>query len=135
MPQRCNTGVAPPCLAGCPKGLADLVQRALQWRPSDRIGIAAAKAHSFLQPPGTVLTVRLARVQGKNGFGTIAEANLDPDLPRYLQTCPSWNSLAKERLETGATMSKCVKADEAALGLKQRSQASWMKKTPRRAVP
>ena len=50
--------------------------------------------------------------------GTIAEADLDPDLLRYLQTCPSWNSRAEMRLETGATMSKCVAADEAARGLK-----------------
>ena len=81
--------------------------------------IAEAKTHIFLQPPGQVpLQVRLATQPGKNGVGTIAEADLDPDLLRYLQTCPSWNSLAEKRLETGATMSKGVKADEAALGLK-----------------
>ena len=112
----------PPCLAGCPKGLADLVQRVLQWRPSDRIGIAAAKAHSFLQPPGAVLTVRLDRVQGKNGIGTIAEANLDPDLLRYLQTCPSWNSLAQQCLESKGPKrripSKCVRKEDSETGLK-----------------
>ena len=81
--------------------------------------IAEAKTHIFLQPPGQVpLHVRLATQPGKNGVGTIAEADLDPDLLRYLQTCPSWNSLAEKRLETGATMSKCVTAEEAALGLK-----------------
>ena len=64
------------------------------------------------------LHVRLATQPGKNGVGTIAEADLDPDLLGYLQTCPSWNSLAEKRLETGATMSKCVAADETALGLK-----------------
>ena len=35
-----------------------------------------------------------------------------------MQTCPSWNSLAEKRLKNGATMSKCVRGDEAALGLK-----------------
>ena len=81
--------------------------------------IARAQTHSFLQPPGQApLRVRLAAQPGKHGVGTIAEANLDPDLLRYLQTCPSWNSLAEKRLETGATMSKCVAADEAARGLK-----------------
>ena len=61
---------------------------------------------------------RLATQPGKNGVGTIAEADLDPDLLRYLQTCPSWNSLAEKHLETGATMSNCIRAAEAALGLK-----------------
>ena len=109
----------PPCLEGCPEGLVQLVQKCLVWHPSARMTIAQAKTHSFLQPPGQVpLQVRLATQPGKNGVGTIAEADLDPDLLRYLQTCPSWNSLAEKRLETGATMSKGVKADEAALGLK-----------------
>ena len=81
--------------------------------------IAEAKALSFLQPPGQVqLHVRLATQPGKNCVGTIAEADLDPDLLRYLQTCPGWNSLADKRLETGSTMSKCVQAAEAALGFK-----------------
>ena len=79
--------------------------------------IAEPKTRSFLQPPGQVpLHVRLATQPGKNCVGTIAEAFLDPYLLRYLQTCPSWNSLATERLKTGATMSKCVNAEEAALG-------------------
>ena len=52
--------------------------------------IAEANTHSFLQPPGQVpLQVRLATQLGKNGVGTIAEADLDPYLLRYLQTCPS----------------------------------------------
>ena len=77
--------------------------------------IAEANTNSFLQPPGQVpLHVRLATQPGKNGVGTIAEADLDPDLLRYLQTCPRWNSLAEKRLETGATTSKCAAADEAA---------------------
>ena len=72
-----------------------------------------------MQPLGQVpLHVRLATQPGKNGVGTIAEADLDPHLLRYLQTCPSWNSLAEKRLKTGATMSKCVAAREAALRLK-----------------
>ena len=106
----------PPCLEGCPEGLVQLVQKCLVWYPSARMTIAEAKTHSFLQPPGQVpLHVRLATQPGKNGVGTIAEADLDPDLLRYLQTCPSWNSLAEKRLETGATVSKGVGADEAAL--------------------
>ena len=109
----------PPCLEGCPEGLLQLVQKCLVWHPSARMTIAEAKTHIFLQPPGQVpLHVRLATQPGKNGVGTIAEANIDPDLLRYLQTCPSWNSLAEKRLETGATMSKCVAAEEAALGFK-----------------
>ena len=77
------------------------------------------KTHIFLQPPGQVpLHVRLATQPGKNGVGTIAEAGLDPELLRYLQTCPSWNSLAEKRLKTGTTMSKCVAAREAKLRLK-----------------
>ena len=81
--------------------------------------IAEAKTHRFLQPPGLVpLRVRLATQPGKNGVGTIAEGDLDPDLLRYLQTCPSWNSLAEQRLKTGETCSKCVRGEEAALGLK-----------------
>ena len=107
----------PPCLDGCPEGLVQLVQKCLVWHPHGRMSIIEAKTHSFLQPPGQVpLHVRLATQPGKNGVGTIAEGNLDPDLLRYLQTCPSWNRLATERLKTGATMSKCVNAEEAALG-------------------
>ena len=83
----------PPCLQGCPEGLADLVHCFLQWRPRDRITIANAKAHSFLQPPRAVLKVRLDRVEGEHGIGSIAEGHLDPDLLRYLQTCPSWKQL------------------------------------------
>ena len=109
----------PPCLDGCPEGLVQLVQKCLVWYPSARLTIARAKAHSFLQPPGQVpLHARLATQLGKNGVGTIAEADLDPDLLRCLQTCPSWNSLAEKHWKKGALMSKCVRADEAALGLK-----------------
>ena len=109
----------PPCLDGCPEGLVQLVQKCLVWHRHGRMSIIEAKTHSFLQPPGQVpLHVRLATQPGKNGVGTIAEGNLDPDLLRYLQTCPSWNRLATERLKTGATMPKCVNAEEAALGHK-----------------
>ena len=62
------------------------------------------------------LHVRLATKPGKHGVGTIAEASLDPDLLRYLQTCPSWNSLA-DLVKNGAAISKSVGAVEAALGL------------------
>eukprot|EP00959_Pyramimonas_sp_CCMP1952_P389324 8157996-Pyramimonas_sp.AAC.1 len=56
--------------------------------------------------------------QGKIGTGTIAEAELDPDLLRFLQRDPCWQNLAKERLDTRATVSECVRGDEAAQGLK-----------------
>jgi len=108
----------PPCLEGCPEGLVQLIQKCLVWHPSARMTIAMAKKHSFLQPPGQVpLRVRLATQPGKNGVGTIAEANLDPDLLRYLQTCPSWNSLAENHWKR-AHQAKCVRADEDALGFK-----------------
>ena len=98
--------------------------------------IAQAKTNSFLQPPGQVpLHVRLATQPGKNGVGTIAEADLDPDLLRYLQTCPSWNSLAEKRLKTGATMSKCVAAGEAALRLKTEIAGIVDEKKARSAAP
>ena len=81
--------------------------------------IDQAKTFSFLQPLGQVpLHVRLAKQPGKNGVGTIAEADLDPDLLRFLQTCPSWKSLAEKHLECGATMANSINANEAALGLK-----------------
>jgi hypothetical protein len=108
----------PPCLEGCPEGLVQLVRKCLVWYPSARMTIARAKTHSFLQPPGQVpLHVRLATQPGKNGVGTIAEADLDPDLLRYLQTCPSWNILAEKHRKKGES-GKCVRGDEAALGLK-----------------
>ena len=109
----------PSRLRGCPEGLAQLAQMCLRWHPSVRMGIAEAKSHIFLQPPGEVpLVVRLAMQPGKNGVGTIAEGFLDPDLLHYLQTCPSWSSLATKRLKTGATLSKCVRDEEAQRGLK-----------------
>ena len=77
------------------------------------------KNNSFLQPPGQLpMHVLLAAQRGKNGVGTIAQADLDPDLLRYLQTCPSWNSLTKKRLQTRAVISKSIAAEEAALQLK-----------------
>ena len=80
---------------------------------------AEAKARRFLQPPSQVpLHVRLAREPGKNGPGTIAEGHLHPDLLRYVQTCPCWNSLAEKRLQTRDTHSKCVRAEEAERGFK-----------------
>ena len=106
-------------LQGSPEGLVELCQKCLMWVPSARLTIPEAKSHRFLQPPGEVpLHVRLATKPGKHGVGTIAEASLDPDLLRYLQTCPSWNSLAELRFQTGAAISKSVGEDEAALGLK-----------------
>merc|ERR1712155_201751 len=87
--------------------------------PPARVTAAEAQNNSFLQPPGQwPLHVTLATQPGKNGLGTIAQADLDPDLLRYLQACPSWNSLAKERLQTRASVSKCIAAEEAALRLK-----------------
>ena len=109
----------PPRFEGCPEGLAQLVQKCLVWYPSARITIARAKTHSFLQPPGQVpLHVHLATQPGRNGIGTIAEARLDSDLLRYLQTCPSWTSLAENHWENGALACNCVATDEAARGLK-----------------
>ena len=108
----------PKCLKGCPEGLAQLIQKCLMWHPSARMTVAEAKNNSFLQPPGEMpLHVLLAAQRGKNGVGTIAQADLDPDLLRYLQTCPSWNSLAKEH-RSGASISKCIAAEEATLRLK-----------------
>ena len=56
--------------------------------------------------------------RGKNGTGTILEANLDPDLLHFLQSDPCWDVLAKQRADTGATHSRCVRGDEAQKGLK-----------------
>ena len=89
------------------------------WHPPDRMTATEAKTNSFLQPPGQwPLHVRLATQPGRNGVGTIAEGQLDPDLLRYLQACPSWKGLVKTRLETRATHSKCVTQREAVLGFK-----------------
>ena len=96
---------------------------------------AEAKTNSFLQPPGQLpLHVLLAAQPGKNGVGTIAQADLEPDLLRYLQTCPSWNSLAKERLRTRAPVSRCLKAEEAALRLKTEIPGFVDEKTRRSAA-
>ena len=92
--------------------------------------------NSFLQPLGQVpLDVCLATQPGNNGVGTIAEGDIDPYLLRYLQTCPSWNSLATKRLETGATHSKCVRDDEAALGFKTEIAGIVDEETRRSAAP
>ena len=53
----------------------------------------------------------------------------------FLQTCPSWNSLAEKRLKNGATMSKCVRGDEAALGLKTEIAGIVDEENPRSAAP
>ena len=109
----------PECLKGCPEGLAQLIQECLVWHPPARVTAAEAQNNSFLRPPGQwPLHVTLATQPGKNGVGTIAQSDLDPDLLRYLQLCPSWNSLAKERLRERASGSKCIAAEEAARRLK-----------------
>ena len=113
------------------KAMAPSVPRRLPRRPRPAhpkvFGVAPArqndcrrgKNNDLLQPPSQwPLHVTLAAQPGKNGVGTIAQADLDPDLLRYLQTCPSWNSLAKERLQTQPTISKCIAAEEAVLRLK-----------------
>ena len=80
----------PQGLEGCPEGLAQLIQECLVWHPSARMTAAEASCNSFLRPPGELpLDVLLAAQRGKNGVGTIAQANLDPDLLHYLQACPS----------------------------------------------
>ena len=109
----------PRCLDGYPDGLAQLVQDCLAWHPSARMTAAEAKTSGFLQPPGQwPLCVRLHARLGKNGIGSIAHAFLEPDLLRYLQTCPSWNSLAQKRMHGKAAVARCVAAEEAALCLK-----------------
>eukprot|EP00959_Pyramimonas_sp_CCMP1952_P175136 3659884-Pyramimonas_sp.AAC.1 len=83
------------------------------------MAVAEGSARSFRRPPGRELRVRVSKQQGENGFGTIAEADVDPDLLHFfLHACPGWNSLAEKRLQTGATGAKCVRKGEAALGLK-----------------
>ena len=109
----------PRCLEGCPFGLSQLILKCLVWHPSARMTVAEARTNSFLTPPGlSPLHVLLHAQRGKNGVGTIARAELDPDLLRYLQTCPSWSSLARQRLQTRASISKCIATDEAELRLK-----------------
>ena len=107
----------------------------LVWRPPERMSAAEAKANVFLQPPGQwPLRVTLPAQYGKNGIGTIAQGDLDPDLLRYLQTCPSWNSLAKERLQTRGCVSKCIKGEEAALRLKTEIPGFVDEENPRSAA-
>ena len=80
----------PLCLEGCPEGLDQLISNCLVWHPCARMTATEAKNSSFLQLPGHLpLHVLLAAQHGKNGVGTIARGDLDPDLLRYLQTCPS----------------------------------------------
>ena len=94
-----------------------------------------AKTNSFLQPPNQLqLHVLLAAQRGKNGVGTIAQADLEPDLLSYLQTSPSWNSLAEEHLRTRAPVSRCLKAEEAALRLKAEIPGFVDEENPRSAA-
>ena len=103
--------------------------------PARQNDCSRGKTISFLQPPGQwPLHVTLATQPGKNGLGTIAQADLDPDLLRYLQACPSWNSQAKERLRTRASVSKCITAEEAALRLKTEIPGFVDEGTPRSAA-
>ena len=114
-----SAGTAKAWPPAMPEGLVQLVQECLVWYPSARMTVARARSHSFLQPPGQVpLRVRLDTQPGKHGVGTIAETDLDPDLLRYLQTCPSWNSQAEVHWKKGKPTSKCVLPKEAALRLK-----------------
>ena len=105
------------------------------WHPPDRLTAAEAKTIGFLQPPGErPLQVTLATQLGKNGIGTIAQSDLDPDLLVYLQMCPSWNSLARERLQESAGVSKCIAAEEAALRLKTEIPGFVDEENPRSAA-
>ena len=125
----------PACLEGCPAGLAQLIQDCLVWHPHARVTAAVALTNSFLQPPGKwPLKVTLATQPGKNGLGTIAQADLDPDLLHYLQACPSWKSLAKERMQKRASFSKCIGEEEAALRLKSEFPGFVDAENPRSAA-
>ena len=104
--------------AACPADLMSLIKGCLKWHPDQRLTLPGARSSAFLQPPGKELEIIVNREQGKNGIGTIAEAKLDPDLLLFLQHDPCWGALARQRVETGATHSKCVRGDEAAKGLK-----------------
>ena len=108
-----------PGLEDSPKDLVHLAEMCLNWQPSVRATLSEARQCLFLQPPGEHnLRVRMSMQKGKNGTGTIAEGELDADLLRFLQNDFCWDGLAKQRLNTGATHSKCVRGDEAAKGLK-----------------
>ena len=104
--------------AGCPEDVLALIKDLLKWKPEHRLTLSAARQSGFLQPPGKVPQSVFSMERGKNGTGTICEANLDPDLLDYLQRDPCWGILAKERVDTGATRSKCVRADEKEKGFK-----------------
>ena len=104
--------------AGCPPGLIDLIQDALKWKPEHRLTLSDASRSPFLQPPGQEPQVTVNMVKGTNGTGSILEADLDPDLLHFLQSDDCWAALAKERVDTGATVSKCVREDEAQKGKK-----------------
>ena len=118
---------------GCPAGLMSIIKDCLKWQPGHRLTLTQARLSGFVQPPGKLqITVNMER--GKNGTGTIAETDLDPDLLHFLQNDPCWDGLAKERVDTRATHSRCVRGDEAKKGKKQRSQASWTRRTPRSAA-
>ena len=85
------------------------------------IAPAAASGKSFVDA--------IAAIVGRPGQEAVADAMpacaaswleelpFDPDLLRYLQTCPSWNSLAENHWKR-AHQAKCVRADEDALGFK-----------------
>ena len=107
-----------PGLEGCPRGMKSIAEECLLWHPRCRLTVAKAKQCLFLQSPGEQLRVRVSMMRGKNGTGTVAEGDLDPDLLRFLQRCPSWSTLAIKRHATKATVSKCVRAEEAAKDLK-----------------
>ena len=101
----------------CPAGLLSIIKDCLKWQPGNRLTLPQARLSAFMQPPGT-LRIALNMERGKNGTGTIAETDLDPDLLHFLQDDPCWDGLVKKRLDTRATHSRCVRTDEAQKGLK-----------------
>ena len=127
----------PPCLEGCPEGLVRLVQKRLAWYPSARMNIAGAKNPQLPAaawpgaaacPPGHAARQEWRR-NDSGGRPRPRFAPLFADVPQLEQP-------GREALEDGINhVQMRPMGTRRHWASKQRSQASWMKKTPRSAAP
>ena len=94
-----------------PEQARDLVLQFLRWGPQERLKAESALRLPIFAPPPLLL--RIQKVRGKHGLGSIASGKIQPDLLNYLQEDPAWQVLhAKAKSTHFDAHCRCMSAEE-----------------------
>ena len=110
-----------------PQRMADFVEQAMRWDPSERPSAKAAARHPFLLAPSLGVTV--AYRAAKHGPGSICSGYLDEEVLDYLQQDPIWLQMVQECIENNFRPNACVSRAEGAKRLK-REFIGWVSQAP-----